>query len=140
VGVPYQPLYPALSGTAWTLPPDGAGGLQLQALPGGFAAGDFVVGGLGCGAGSHAGAAGDLRAAGVAALIARSFDPAFLAAALACGLPALAVEEAPAIKSGDRLRVDVETNRVVNLSSGDRYVIRNLTDAAVEQLRRSMPR
>ncbi len=45
------------------------------------------------------------------------------------------VEETAAIKTGDRLRVDVEAHVVANLSSGDRYVVRNLDDEAIAVLR-----
>jgi len=45
------------------------------------------------------------------------------------------VEETAAIKTGDRLRVDSEAHVVANLSSGDRYVIRNLDDEAIAILR-----
>lgn len=76
-----------------------------------------------------------LKALGVAAVIARSFGSAFLRNALTIGLPALVIEEAPAILNGDRLRVDVEAHIVANLSSGDRYVVRNLDDEAIAILR-----
>ena len=55
--------------------------------------------------------------------------------ALHVGLPALQVEETEAIKTGDRLRVDIEGHKVVNLSSGDRYVIRNIYGEALDVLR-----
>jgi hypothetical protein len=71
----------------------------------------------------------------VAALIAFSFDARFAGHALAHGLPAVEVNEALAIHTGARLRVDLEGARVVNLSSGDRYPIRNLSEAALERLR-----
>jgi hypothetical protein len=45
------------------------------------------------------------------------------------------VEETGAIKQGDRLRVDIEAHVVANKSSGDRYVIRNIDDAALALLR-----
>jgi hypothetical protein len=50
-------------------------------------------------------------------------------------LPPLQVEEAAAIKTGDRLRVDIEGHKVVNLSSGDRYVIRNVYGESLDVLR-----
>ncbi len=76
-----------------------------------------------------------LKAAGVAAVIARSFGHFFVRNAINTGLPAVVVEETPAIKSGDRLRVDVEAHIVANLSSGDRYVIRNIDEDALSVLR-----
>ena len=81
--------------------------------------GDIVVAGRGFGAGATGRApARALKLAGVACVIGRSFDDAFFEAALHVGLPALKVEETGAIKTGDRLRVDIEGHKVVNLSSG----------------------
>jgi 3-isopropylmalate/(R)-2-methylmalate dehydratase small subunit len=100
------------------------------------APGDFIV------AGTHFAAAAThriipaaLQRLGIAAVIARSFEPFFLRAALNIGLPALVVEETAAVKTGDRLRVDIEAHIVANLSSGDRYVIRNVDDRAIGILR-----
>ena len=100
------------------------------------APGDFLIAGL-----EFAADATDrsipaaLKALGIAAVIARSFGHTFARHALSMGLPALVVEETRAIKTGDHLRVDIEAHIVANLSSGDRYVIRNLDDAAIAILR-----
>jgi 3-isopropylmalate dehydratase small subunit len=59
----------------------------------------------------------------------------FLRNATNAGLPALVVEETAAIKNGDRLRVDVEAHVIANLSSGDRYVVRNADDETLAILR-----
>jgi|SRR5579862_6123148 len=101
-----------------------------------LAPGDFLVAGVGFGSGPaiHA-TARALRVLGIAAVIARSFGDGFTRCALHVGLPALQVEESAAVKSGDRLRVDIEGHKVVNLSSGDRYVIRNIYGQALEVLR-----
>ena len=56
--------------------------------------------------------------------------------ALPFGLPAVEVNESLAIHTGARLRVDLEGSRVVNLSSGDRYPIRNVSEAMLERFRR----
>jgi len=101
-----------------------------------LAPGDFIVAGTDFGHGQHtATAARALRSTGVAAVIARSFGHEFLQAALDIGLPPLIVEETGAIKRGDRLRVDIEGHKVANLSSGDRYVIRNLYNDTLDVLR-----
>jgi 3-isopropylmalate/(R)-2-methylmalate dehydratase small subunit len=76
-----------------------------------------------------------LKKLGLAAVIARSYGSSFARNAIETGLPALVVEETSAIKAGDRLRVDVEAHVVANLSSGDRYVIRNIDDEALAILR-----
>jgi len=100
------------------------------------AAGDFIVAGLNFAAGAaHRNVPAALKALALGGVIARSFGDTFLHAAFDIGLPALAVEETAAIKNGDRLRVDVEASIVANLSSGDRYVIRNLDDHRLALLR-----
>lgn len=129
--------YPALSGRAWYVPEPWFG---TEPLPAGFSRGDFLVGRTDCGREVDSGVPHALRAAGAAAVIATSIDPAFFAAALDAGLPAVAIEEAAAIKSGDRLRLDIEIYRVANRNSGDRYIIKNLSDAARDTLRRAAAR
>jgi 3-isopropylmalate/(R)-2-methylmalate dehydratase small subunit len=99
-----------------------------------IARGDFIVAGVGFGAGA-ATSARALKLASVGAVIARSFGAEFFRAAVHVGLPALEVEETGAIKNGDRLRVDIEGHKVVNLSSGDRYVIRNIYGETLDVLR-----
>ena len=98
--------------------------------------GDFIVAGLEFGRGAATKAtARALRVLGAGAVIARSFGEAFARCALHIGLPPLQVEETAAIKTGDRLRVDIEGHKVVNLSSGDRHVIRNIYGEALDVLR-----
>ncbi len=100
------------------------------------AAGDFIVAGTDFAAGAtHRIIPAALRSVGIAAVIARSFGGPFLRAATDIGLPGLIVEETAAVKTGDRLRVDVEARIVANLSSGDRYVIRNLDETTMGVLR-----
>jgi 3-isopropylmalate/(R)-2-methylmalate dehydratase small subunit len=112
--------------------------LSGSLLPLGVQPGDFLVGGKDCGRGSRPGTAAVLLHAGVAAVIATSIDADFFAEALEVGLPAVAIEEAAAIKSGDRLRLDIEIFRVANRNSGDRYIIKNLNEEARECLRRAV--
>lgn len=112
----------------------------LAALATGFAQrihrGDFIVAGeeFGFDVMDRAVPAA-IKAAGIGAVIARSFGRFFLLNAIHLALPALVVEETGAIKQGDRLRVDVEAHVVANKSSGDRYVIRNLGDEEIAILR-----
>jgi len=100
-------------------------------------AGDFIVAGSGFAAdATHHNVAAVLKVLGIGAVIARSFGLSFLRNAIHIGLPPLVVEETAAIRTGDRLRVDIEAHIVANLSSGDRYVIRNIDDDALAILRR----
>jgi len=78
-----------------------------------------------------------LRACGVAAVVGRAFSAGFRAQALGSGLPALVIEEVGAIRPGDHLRVNIEAHIVANLSSGDRYVIRNIDEHELARLRRA---
>lgn len=146
---------PILTGRAWAFGLDVTAALIVPAQHGGapeperflltavdpsfpsrVAAGDIVVGGGGFAAGTTDDTpVRALLGAGVVAVIASSFDPRFAAFALALGLPALEVHEALAIHTGARLRVDLEAARVVNLSSGDRYPIRNPSDALLDRFR-----
>lgn len=98
-------------------------------------AGDFLVCGIEFGAAAPPPLARTLKNGGFGAVIARSFGDEFARVALRLGLPALQVEETEAVKTGDRLRVDIEGHKVVNLSSGDRYVIRNVRGEALDVLR-----
>jgi len=103
-------------------------------------AGDFIVAGLDFAADvSHRNVPAALLALGIGAVIARSFGPFFLRHGISMGLPALVVEETAAIRSGDHLRVDIEAHIVANLSSGDRYVIRNIDEDTLVHLRRCKP-
>lgn len=128
---------PPLLGNAWTLG-DGVSAESIASLLPATTAcpGDFIVGGVdfGVGDGCHEAIAA-LENAGVAAIISRSFAPSFYRAAIEAGLPALVIEETGAIKRGDRLRIDIERSKIANLSSGDRYIIRNVSDEALELLR-----
>jgi 3-isopropylmalate/(R)-2-methylmalate dehydratase small subunit len=144
---------PYLVGRAWRLGdgigaddilPAGAAGVDiaasrqvLRAVAPGLALqpGDFLVAGLDFGGGATAATARALRLIGAGAVIARSFGEPFVRCALHIGLPPLQVEETGAIKQGDRLRVDIEGHKVVNLSSGDRHVIRNIRGEALDVLR-----
>ena len=123
-------------------PPAVSCAFALAALDPQFArkvvAGDFIVAGIDfAGDATHRNVPAVLKVLGVSAVIARSFGHFFIRNALHIGLPALVVEETGAIRGGDRLRVDIEAHIVANLSSGDRYVIRNIDDEALTILRRN---
>lgn len=145
---------PILVGSAWAIgldvpaelivgggTGDGAQGILATVDPtlaGRIRPGDFLVGGDDFGRGARAEeAVRALRRAGIAAIVAHSFDAGFQEAADRAGLPAVQVNEALVVHTGARLRVDVEGGRVVNMSSGDRFPIRNLGEARLERLRRA---
>jgi len=149
-----EPL-PILTGKAWAfgldvtaalvLAPEWRGATDLGRhlltsvdpdFPARVARGDFVVAGNDFAAGTEDDSGvRALVAAGIGAVIAYSFDPRFAEHALAHALPVASVNEALAIHTGARLRVDLEGARVANLSSGDRYPIRNLSEDVLARLR-----
>ena len=129
-----------LADRSLSLPAAEAGKVVMAALDPYFATralpGDFIVAGLDFAAdATHRAVPAAVKALGIGAIIARSFGHFFVRNAINIGLPALMVEETGAIKSGDRLRVDIEAHIVANLSSGDRYVMRNIDDEALAILR-----
>src|SRR5262249_53216056 len=69
-----------------------------------------------------------LRHLGIGALIACRYGAGLEEAALAAGLVPVALDAPAFIHTGDRVRVDLEAAKIVNLSSGDRAAIRNLDD------------
>ncbi len=76
--------------------------------------------------------------AGIAAVVASTIDATFARHAVAAGLPVVEIYEALGIHTGEVLRVDLEGARVVNMSSGNRYPIRNLDDEMLEAYRRKL--
>jgi len=90
------------------------------------AEGDVIVGGRNFGCGSsreHAPIA--IKAAGVRAIIAKSFARIFYRNAFIIGLPLLeSVEAAEDIQDGDRLSVDLIAGRIENLTRGKSYSAR----------------
>ena len=72
------------------------------------------------------------------AVVASSFDPIFSQHARAAALPLVEIYEALALHTGESLRVDLEGARIVNMSSGNRYPIRNLDEEVLEVYRRRL--
>lgn len=75
-----------------------------------------------------------LQDKGVRSVIAPTFSWAFVRVCINIGLAPLTVWEAREIRSGDRLRIDVESRVVKAMSSGTRYPIRELPDLHAEIL------
>jgi 3-isopropylmalate dehydratase small subunit len=157
-----EPRLPVLTGRAWSfadnltapdiLPPRFAGLLPGEAARHLFAdidaglavqvrAGDVLVGGqnLGAGAGGAA-AAGALAAAGFIGVVAGSLAPGFAEAALAAGLVPLEVDAPAVFHTGQRMRLNLDSGTIANLSSGDRQPVRNLTEELLERLRQRLGR
>ena len=70
-----------------------------------------------------------LAAAGATALIAERFAPGVLDAAAPMGLVALLTDTPSFLRTNDRVRLDLDAGKIVNLSSGDRAAIRNAGSA-----------
>ncbi len=82
--------------------------------------GDFVVAGRNFGLGSsREHAPRIIKIAGVSAVLARSFARIFYRNAINVGLPVLELDTS-GIEAGDRLRLDLETGVVENLTSGEK--------------------
>lgn len=76
--------------------------------------------------------------AGISAIVASSIDATFAQYAIDAGLPVVEVYEAMGIHTGETLRVDLEGARVVNMSSGNRYPIRNLDETMLQAYRKHL--
>lgn len=87
------------------------------------AAGDLIVAGKNFGCGSsreHAPIA--IKAAGVSCVIAASFARIFFRNAINIGLPILESAEASQnIAEGDRVEVDLDTGKIINLTKAETY-------------------
>ena len=149
--------YPILTGRAWSFgievpasciaPPEAAsvadpGRLLMTPVDATFperlAGGEILTAGT---FGSGTVDPGPIRAicdAGIAAVVASSLDARFSQLAREAGLPAVEIFEAMGIHSGEVLRVDLEGGRVVNMSSGNRYPIRNLDETTLSGYRRTL--
>jgi 3-isopropylmalate/(R)-2-methylmalate dehydratase small subunit len=84
--------------------------------------GDIIVAGENFGSGSsreHAPIA--LKAAGVGAVIAKSFARIFYRNSFNMGLPIFELPEADRIEEGDRVEIDMEKGVIRNLTKGEEY-------------------
>lgn len=96
-------------------------------------AGDVIVAGRNFGCGSsreHAPIA--IKAAGVSAVVARSFARIFFRNAINLGLPLFETEEAGRIQQGDVLELEPETGRITNLTRKETYQAQPLPPFARE--------
>ena len=84
--------------------------------------GDIIVAGENFGCGSsreHAPIA--LKAAGINAIVAKSFARIFYRNAFNMGLPIFELKEADEIEEGDTIRIDMDKGEIVNVSQAKRY-------------------
>ena len=82
--------------------------------------GDILVAGRNFGTGSSREQAPEaLRHLGVSALVAESFAGLFYRNAINLGLPAVVCPEAKRIRPGDELRLDYETGKITDLTTGE---------------------
>jgi len=82
--------------------------------------GDVLVAGRNFGTGSSREQAAEaLKHLGVAALVAESFAGLFYRNAINLGLPAVVCPEAKRIRPGDELRVDYETGKITDVTTGE---------------------
>ena len=79
-------------------------------------------------------AAETLQHHGVVGVIAPAFAWPFFRVCLNIGLPPLTLWEAGEIRTGDRLRIDVNSRVVKAMSAGTRYPVRDLSDLQIEIL------
>jgi hypothetical protein len=77
-----------------------------------------------------------LARAGVVALVAKQVATSVRDAAAAAGIVTLVVDTPSILRTGDRIRLDLDAAKVVDLSSGDRVAIRNANTAADRALLR----
>jgi len=86
--------------------------------------GDFIVAGLNFGCGSSREVAPvAIRAAGIGAVVAKSFARIFFRNSINIGLPILECPEAvEGIAQGDAVEIDPSRGRIVNLTSGAEFV------------------
>jgi 3-isopropylmalate/(R)-2-methylmalate dehydratase small subunit len=76
-----------------------------------------------------------LAAAGITAIVAQRIASEVTNAAHGQGVVTIIVDTPSFLHTGDRMRLDLDAAKIVNLSSGDRAVIRNLDEAERARLR-----
>ena len=81
-----------------------------------------------------------LAASGVTAIVARRIAEDVIAAARAHDLVTLLVDTPSFLHTDDRVRLDLDAAKIVNLSSGDRVAIRNLDETERARLRGALVR
>ncbi|MCX5781393.1 MAG: 3-isopropylmalate dehydratase small subunit [Elusimicrobia bacterium] len=99
--------------------------------------GDFIIAenNFGCGS-SREHAPISIKAAGVSAVIAKSFARIFFRNAINIGLPILEFDSVEKIKSGDELEIDLGTGEIKNLTRNESYKTQLFPDFMQEIIKR----
>jgi 3-isopropylmalate/(R)-2-methylmalate dehydratase small subunit len=126
-------------GALMKLAPEALAAHCLAAIRPGFAAqvrpGDLVVGGYSFGIGSsREQAAQSLRVLGVKAVIAKSFARIFYRNAFNLGLPAMICPDVDHISDGDRVRLDLASGSLENLTTGKRLALSPIPDHMAQMI------
>jgi 3-isopropylmalate dehydratase small subunit len=79
-----------------------------------------------------------LAAVDIRVLVAASFGGAVRAACDACGIATVVVDTPSCLHTRDRLRLDFDAEKIVNLSSGDRVPMRSLDENHRRALRAAL--
>lgn len=100
-----------------------------------IASGDIIVGGENFGCGSsreHAPVA--LKAAGIGAVVAKSYARIFYRNAFNTGLPIFEIQETDAINEGDALEIDMAAGKIVNKTQNQSYTFAQIPEFMMELL------
>ena len=109
--------------------------LLIPEFPKKMKKGDIWVGGSNLGCSSSRNAAFTLKRKGIAAVICHSASRIFYRNSINCGLPIFTVgDDVEKIKMGDRVRLDVKTGRIENLTNGAKIHAEPLPDFLMEIL------
>jgi len=109
--------------------------LLIPEFPEKMQKGDIWVGGSNLGCSSSRNAASTLKRKGIAAVICHSASRIFFRNSINCGLPIFTIgEEVKKINMGDRVRVNVRTGLIENLTTGDKIQAEPISDFLMEYL------
>ena len=109
--------------------------LLIPEFPKKMKKGDIWVGGSNLGCSSSRNAASTLKRKGIAAVICHSASRIFYRNSINCGLPIFTIgDDVEKIKMGDRVRLDVRTGRIENLTNGAKIHAEPLPDFLMEIL------
>ncbi|MFH1647373.1 MAG: 3-isopropylmalate dehydratase [Chloroflexota bacterium] len=107
--------------------------LLIPEFPKKMKKGDIWVSGANLGCSSSRNAAGSLREKGIGAVICKSASRIFYRNALNSGLPIFTIgDDAYKIKKGDRVRVNIRTGEIQDLTTGGKFQGQKFPDFIME--------